>query len=506
MRNITLSFFLLVGLNTVFSQQNPISNFYQFNEYLLNPAEAGSQNKLEGTLSHRLQWRGIQGAPETSFLGVHGALNENMGIGGRLIIDKADILQQFSGAISYSYRIDLGESRKIHFGISAMGMQNNIRFGDIKITDQSDELINSTDVEGFVFDAEAGITLELNQLRIGFSSAHLLESGVDFELTSGNGTFDRARSFNAYVSYFLNLTPDWKVEPMVIIRNQRVKSFQLEFNALLSWQEKLYLGAGYRDQAGFIAKAGFQITDHILVAYAYEFSNTGIASNSSGSHEFMLGYRIPHAKKEVPEIKAELLSPIAVKEKQEPIKENELQEKITEEVSSKETITVPDIEEKIEVITKTTENLDTVIIVPVLVEENIIEKPTIQPKKIKESKPKLDLLVNLSVFDEIIYFEFNQSELSNEGKQKLQNMIQTLNTSSDIKINLAGHTCSMGDDPINRILSLARANSVKDYLISKGVEANRLFVVPMLDREPAVLNDTFDHRKKNRRVEFELSK
>jgi len=243
-----------------------------------------------------------------------------------------------------------------------------------------------------------------------------------------------------------------------------------------------------------------------LVAYSYEFSNTGIASNSSGSHEFMLGYKIPHSKKKDPEIKEELLSPTTAKEQQEVIEENKQQEKIMEEVLSEEVTELPNTEEKKEITTKTVENLDTAKIATVPIEENTIEILTIQPKEIKTSTPELNQLVNLSVFDEVIYFEFNQSELSKEGKQKLQNMIRTLKASSDIKINLAGHTCSMGDDPINRILSFARANSVKDYLISEGIEANRLIVIPMLDKKPAVLNDTFDHRKKNRRVEFELNK
>ena len=58
------------------AQQSPLSNFYNFNEYLVNPAEAGYKNLIEGTLSHRIQWQGIEGAPTTTFFGVHGALNE----------------------------------------------------------------------------------------------------------------------------------------------------------------------------------------------------------------------------------------------------------------------------------------------------------------------------------------------------------------------------------------------------------------------------------------------
>ncbi|MBL4710795.1 MAG: PorP/SprF family type IX secretion system membrane protein [Flavobacteriales bacterium] len=496
MRNLIAFIFFLVGINNVFSQQNPISNFYQFNEYLLNPAEAGSQNKLEGTLSHRLQWRGIQGTPETSFLGIHTALNKNMGIGGKLSIDKSDILQQFSGAISYSYHIELGETKRIHFGVSAMGMQNNIRFGDIKVTDQSDELINNSGVEAFSFDAEAGITLEVNQLRIGFSSAHLFESGVNFDLPTSKGTFDRARSFNSYLSYSLDLNPDWKIEPMIMSRNQRVKSFQLEFNALFSWQEKLFLGAGYRDQAGFITKAGFQITDHLLIAYAYEFSNTGIASYSNGSHEFMLGYRLKHSKKKEREIKEEFLSPTVSEEKQEQIEEKKQKEDTTEEFQAQEGFeeTTVAIEEL----------LDTSKNETALVKETLIEEPTIQAKAIDEASHEPNQTVGLPIFDEIIYFKFQKAELSDEGKKYLQNIVKKLNESSNIKLTIIGHTCDLGDNSINQIVSLARANAVKDYLISRSIKEERLIVIAMLDKEPAVPNDTFNHRKKNRRVEFKL--
>jgi type IX secretion system PorP/SprF family membrane protein len=503
MRKLVAFIFVIVGFGSVYSQQSPISNFYQFNEYLLNPAEAGSQNKLEASLSHRLQWRGIQGAPESTFLGVHGALNEKMGIGGKLIIDKSDIVQQFSGAISYSYRINLGEFKKIHFGVSALGMQNNIRMSDLKISDQSDEIVNNGNNEGFAFDAEAGIVLEIKKLRIGVSSANLFESSIDFDLPSSRARFDRARSFNSYVSYSLDLNPDWKVEPVVMLRKQQIRSLQFEFNALFSWQAKFFLGAGYRDQAGFIAKTGFQITDFILAAYAYEFSNTGIASYSSGSHEFMLAYRLKQGKKKKPGIEEEVNHPVIteteiVESEVVAFEENQLNEVQpiieTEEVAKviNEDVVIP----KVIVLTQEIESIDN---------ELLTEKePIIIQDEVKTTNPPTEQIPAPITFDEVIYFEFNNAELTEEGKKELGNMLRSFIESTDVKINIIGHTCNLGDQTINRILSVGRANAVREYLISKGVNSDRLSVIPMLDAQPAVLNDTFENRKKNRRVEFEI--
>jgi OOP family OmpA-OmpF porin len=67
-----------------------------------------------------------------------------------------------------------------------------------------------------------------------------------------------------------------------------------------------------------------------------------------------------------------------------------------------------------------------------------------------------------------------------------------------------GHTDSVGTDAYNQRLSVRRADAVKDYLVSKGVEKNRVYTEGKGEKQPIADNKTAEGRAKNRRVEIEV--
>lgn len=102
------------------------------------------------------------------------------------------------------------------------------------------------------------------------------------------------------------------------------------------------------------------------------------------------------------------------------------------------------------------------------------------------------------------FFDFDKAVLKTEGKDKLDKLV------TDIKgINLevviaVGHTDSVGADAYNQKLSLKRAEAVKAYLVSKGIDANRVYTEGKGELKPVVDNKTAANRAKNRRVEIEV--
>ena len=101
-------------------------------------------------------------------------------------------------------------------------------------------------------------------------------------------------------------------------------------------------------------------------------------------------------------------------------------------------------------------------------------------------------------------FELGSAELTESAKRTLDAAAKSLIVERDVKFEIAGHTDSSGNDALNQQLSEARAVSVKRYLASRDVSAERMTARGYGEREPIASNDTPEGRARNRRVEFRL--
>jgi OOP family OmpA-OmpF porin len=101
-----------------------------------------------------------------------------------------------------------------------------------------------------------------------------------------------------------------------------------------------------------------------------------------------------------------------------------------------------------------------------------------------------------------VNFEFNSAELTSQAKAILDRVALSLAEWSEIRIEIAGHTDSQGDDAYNLGLSTRRAEAVRAYLAKKGVEASRMTARGYGETRPIVQERTREDRKKNRRVEL----
>ncbi|MFZ3042418.1 MAG: OmpA family protein [Thiobacillus sp.] len=101
-----------------------------------------------------------------------------------------------------------------------------------------------------------------------------------------------------------------------------------------------------------------------------------------------------------------------------------------------------------------------------------------------------------------VNFDFDKATLRQEDIGSLDNNVATLKTWGDVDIEVAGHTDSMGSDAYNMKLSQQRAEAVRNFLISRGVAADRLTAKGYGESQPVADNATEEGRYKNRRVEL----
>ncbi len=110
-----------------------------------------------------------------------------------------------------------------------------------------------------------------------------------------------------------------------------------------------------------------------------------------------------------------------------------------------------------------------------------------------------------------LFFAFDKFVLTNESKTALDQVSGLMERFPTLQVEITGHTDAVGTFDYNKRLSVKRANSVKDYLISKGIGADRLKVTGKSESEHVAINRTQDNkdapegRKLNRRVQFNVS-
>ena len=101
-----------------------------------------------------------------------------------------------------------------------------------------------------------------------------------------------------------------------------------------------------------------------------------------------------------------------------------------------------------------------------------------------------------------VHFDSDSSTLTSGAKSILNSVLGTINANSGSQIDVVGHTDSRLSDSYNQALSERRAQSVVDYLVSKGASASSLNARGMGEGSPVASNDTREGRAKNRRVEI----
>lgn len=128
-----------------------------------------------------------------------------------------------------------------------------------------------------------------------------------------------------------------------------------------------------------------------------------------------------------------------------------------------------------------------------------------EPKTITKVVRLRKLAVGATSVLRNIYFDFNKASFKQESYAELNKLEGMMKQNESIKVEIAGHTDSFGPDDFNLKLSSRRANAVRSFLTSKGIDPRRITAVGYGDKKPLASNDDEkDGRELNRRVEFKV--
>ncbi len=103
-----------------------------------------------------------------------------------------------------------------------------------------------------------------------------------------------------------------------------------------------------------------------------------------------------------------------------------------------------------------------------------------------------------------VQFEYSKSTLLNSSLPVLDEVVRVMNQNPDYRLAISGHTDNVGDEAQNMLLSESRAQAVANYLISKGIQPERITAKGFGETQPKTTNDTPEGQAVNRRVEFNV--
>lgn len=285
-------FYLLLLSTTLksFAQQDPQYSLYMFNPLGVNPGYAGSRDAISGTLLHRSQWVGLDGAPTTQAFTLHAPLkNQHMALGFQLINDEIGPRTTQDISLVYAYKINLGNG-KLAFGLRGGILNYQYDWGKIEYKDQ-DDAIPTTANENFILpNFDFGIYYNTNKFYAGVSFDHLNEP--DFKLSVIDTVSSVAKknvNTTLTVGHAFELNKNIVLKSSTIIRAQN-KQGHIDLSVGFLFNNIFYLGTTITHRETFILITEINLSKKIKIGYAFDYTTNELSSG--GTHEVFIGYDI----------------------------------------------------------------------------------------------------------------------------------------------------------------------------------------------------------------------
>lgn len=139
------------------------------------------------------------------------------------------------------------------------------------------------------------------------------------------------------------------------------------------------------------------------------------------------------------------------------------------------------------------------------IEYNTLEIPAVKPGEFfDEAELVIEYDPGTTFLFTNLQFETAKADLKASSYSHLKNLVEILKRKKDLKIRIDGHTDSDGEESANQTLSQQRAESVRNYLISQGIDASRMVAKGFGESKPVADNATPQGKAKNRRTEISI--
>jgi len=293
MRKIILILSLLLSVS-VFAQQEPLFTQYYNNDMAINPAVSGSKTYNPLSIQTRQQWLGFEGAPLSTNISYHGALNNRSAMGGYLMFDKANPSLQANLQLNYAYHIPLNYNKvNLSFGVGAKLMYYNLDFKNEDLPPGIDPAYSASSYDNTIGDASAGTYLYGRNFYLGFSASNLYQSTFNTPIRLSPVSNKLFRNYYTMGAYRFNImNRDWQLEPSFLLRKMELHNNVTDITTRIIYLEDTWAGLTYRSNGTLVFGFGF-LANKIHISYTYDHTFAGeIMQYTYGTHEIGISYKI----------------------------------------------------------------------------------------------------------------------------------------------------------------------------------------------------------------------
>lgn len=308
----TLRGLLLLGLLAGLARPGQAQQMAQYsqymnNNYLLNPAVAGTEDYIDVKFSYRTQWTGLDGAPKTYYASINSSLGSRRTQSRRTLRDwqsgfhalGAIVYSDVTGPTSrtgiygsYTYNLALTRTLRLALGVS-LGMQQfavdgtQLQFHNLNTIAASQS--------SMVPDATVGLWLYSPDFYVGASSAQLLGNQLDLAYSPTNQSTYRnklARHYFATAGVRVPVSEDLALVPSALVKFMSPAPASIDLNAKLKYRDVLWVGASWRASDAFVGLVGVNFSTFGSLSYSYDASTSKLADYQWGSHEVLLALKL----------------------------------------------------------------------------------------------------------------------------------------------------------------------------------------------------------------------
>ncbi|KYG71137.1 type IX secretion system PorP/SprF family membrane protein [Roseivirga ehrenbergii] len=517
------------------AQQVPLFNQYYYSGSLAYPSGTVFQENRYVSFVYRDQFGGLVGSPKNFALAYSTAVKNKTAFSGNITTADIGFTSQvkISGGIGYKLFGEGKEGLSIgaQLGLSLFSL-NKDRVNPENPVDNV--LLDILGQNGSVLSVDLSASYRKGKFGVDVAIPTIInESLSDDAYTHIND--DNAPDFIGGVRYLFDINPDINFTPYGGVRIRETIGAELDIIGEMSFRDKFRATLGYRDNFGVSIGLGVQIFPKILFTYNYDFGQKDTPFLADGFNEFGLHLKLDTKVKEDCALAGEEVvntiidqgiydeNLVKLEDREKALcyfrgleegkrKEINLNAEAayqalfakvkSDELAKLEKERLAKLQAEQQEQERLKREREAIEIERLRLQE--IERLAREETKRKEAEAQIAKVLIMAT--EEISFGSGSSNLTESSLTSLDKVAALFRENNNLKLAIRGYTDNSGNADSNLQLSKERADSVKEYLISKGVTENRISAEGFGIANPRADNSTKEGRAKNRRVELAIVK